>query len=93
LDFVWVDILTFFANTCYNSTRNEQGAIRKMLKTELAIEVIDEPNIQALSESEQRAFFDNLFARIMDFIQPTKKTHLIVFRLGDHKRKRTCSQG
>jgi len=50
-----------------------------MLKTELAIDVIDEPNIQALSESEQRAFFDTLFARIMD--------------LCNQQRKRTCSQG
>ena len=40
-----------------------------MLKTELAIEVIDEPNIQALSECEQRAFFDALFERILQLKQ------------------------
>ncbi len=45
-----------------------------MLKTELAKEVIDEPNIQALSESEQRTFFDTLFARVMDLYNKRKQT-------------------
>ncbi len=35
-----------------------------MLKTELKVETIGQPNIQALSESEQRAFFETLFASI-----------------------------
>ena len=37
-----------------------------MLKTELSIETIGEPNIQALSESEQRIFFETLFTSIMN---------------------------
>ena len=36
-----------------------------MLKTELKVETIGEPNIQALSESEQRTFFETLFASIL----------------------------
>ena len=42
-----------------------------MLKTEILIETIGEPNIQALSESEQRTFFDTLFERIMELKQKT----------------------
>ena len=37
-----------------------------MLKTELSIEFIGEPSIQALSESEQRIFFETLFNSIMN---------------------------
>lgn len=37
----------------------------KMLKTELKIETTSEPNIQVLSESEQHAFFETLFANIL----------------------------
>ncbi len=36
-----------------------------MLKTELKVETIGEPNIQALSDSEQRTFFETLFASIL----------------------------
>ena len=42
-----------------------------MLKTEILIETIGEPNIQALSESEQRTFFDTLFESIMELKQKT----------------------
>lgn len=37
----------------------------KMLKTELKIETIGQPNIQVLSESEQHTFFESLFANIL----------------------------
>lgn len=36
-----------------------------MLKTELAVKTIGHPSIQALSESEQRTFFETLFANIL----------------------------
>lgn len=36
-----------------------------MLKTELKIETVGQPNIQALSESEQRTFFETLFVNIL----------------------------
>lgn len=36
-----------------------------MLKTELAVETIGQPSIQALSESEQRTFFEALLANIL----------------------------
>lgn len=37
-----------------------------MLKTTMTVEVINEPSIQVLSESEQRAFYDTLLARIFE---------------------------
>ncbi len=37
-----------------------------MLKTELSIETIGEPNIQALNESEQHIFFETLFNSIIN---------------------------
>ena len=36
-----------------------------MLKTELAVKTIGQPSIQVLSESEQRTFFETLFANIL----------------------------
>lgn len=36
-----------------------------MLKTELIIETIGQPNIQVLSKSEQHTFFESLFANIL----------------------------
>ena len=36
-----------------------------MLKTELIIETIGQPNIQVLRESEQLAFLETLFANIL----------------------------
>ena len=60
---------------CYISTRktlhythaiNHSDKERnKMLKTELAVKAIGQPSIQALSESEQRTFFETLFANIL----------------------------
>jgi hypothetical protein len=37
-----------------------------MLKTKFIIETIGEPDIQALSESEQRTFFEMLLAHIAE---------------------------
>ena len=36
-----------------------------MLKTELKVEKIGEPNTQVLSESEQHTFLETLFANIL----------------------------
>ena len=46
-----------------------------MLKTELTIETVGEPNIQALSESEQRIFFETLFNSIMNLYQQNKSNN------------------
>lgn len=43
-----------------------------MLKTELEIETIGEPNVQALPEAEQRTFFETLLARIKELSNPRK---------------------
>lgn len=43
-----------------------------MLKTELKVESIGLPNIRALSDSEQRAFFETLFSSIMSLYQKQK---------------------
>ena len=37
-----------------------------MLKTELEVETIGEPSVQALPEAEQRSFFETLLARIKE---------------------------
>ncbi len=37
-----------------------------MLKTELEVVTIGKPDITALSESEQRMFFETLFARVLE---------------------------
>lgn len=37
-----------------------------MSKTEFTIETLGEPNIQALTESEQRMFLETLLKRIME---------------------------
>lgn len=46
-----------------------------MLKTELSIETIEEPNIQALSESEQQIFFETLFNSIVNLYQQNKSNN------------------
>jgi len=37
-----------------------------VLKTELKIEIIGEPNVAALPEAEQRTFFETLLTRIKE---------------------------
>ena len=44
-----------------------------MLKTELEIETIGEPNIKALPESEQQTFFNTLLARIKELKDKSEK--------------------
>ena len=46
-----------------------------MLKTELAVETIGQPSIQALSESEQRTFFETLFASILKLSNNQSKAY------------------
>lgn len=43
-----------------------------MLKTEFEIETIDEPNVAALPEAEQRTFFETLLARIKELSEQQK---------------------
>lgn len=44
-----------------------------MLKTELEIELIGEPDIKALPESEQLTFFETLLARIKELSEQQQK--------------------
>ncbi len=44
-----------------------------MLKTELEIETIGEPNVQALPESEQQTFLETLLARIKELKEKSEK--------------------
>lgn len=37
-----------------------------MLKAELEIEVVGEPDITALTDSERRLFFETLFMRVLE---------------------------
>ncbi len=68
----WVLVGRISKENCYTLCAVKQGAI-KLLKTELIIQTIGEPNIQALSESEQRIFFDTLFANIMQLYKQSKE--------------------
>lgn len=45
----------------------------KVLKTEFEIELIGEPNVQALPEAEQRTFFETLLARIKELTANSEK--------------------
>lgn len=44
-----------------------------MLKTELEIETIGEPNVQALPEAEQQTFFETLLAHIKELKEQNEK--------------------
>lgn len=44
-----------------------------MRKTEFEIELIGEPNVQALPEAEQRTFFETLLARIKELTANSEK--------------------
>ena len=46
-----------------------------MLKTELEIETIGEPNVSALPDAEQRTFFETLLARIMQLKESDTDTN------------------
>lgn len=45
---------------------NEIKEVPRVLKTELEVETIGEPSVQALPEAEQRLFFETLLARIKE---------------------------
>ncbi len=68
----WVLVGRISKENCYTLCAVKQG-VGKLLKTELIIQAIGEPNIQALSESEQRIFFDTLFANIMQLYKQSKE--------------------
>ena len=44
-----------------------------MLKTELEVVDIGEPNIAALQESERRLFFETLYARVLELAKEKKE--------------------
>ena len=44
-----------------------------MLKTELEVVTIGEPNIAALQESERRLFFETLYARVLELAKEKKE--------------------
>jgi hypothetical protein len=41
-----------------------------MLRTEYTVETLGEPDLTALSESEQRTFFDTLLSAILELAKP-----------------------
>lgn len=55
----------------YNPNENKEK--KGVLKTELEIETIGEPNVQALPEAERRTFFETLLARIKDLQEQDDK--------------------
>lgn len=44
-----------------------------MLKTELEIVAVGEPNITALTDSERRLFFETLFVRVLELAKEKKE--------------------
>ncbi|MCX4367862.1 MAG: hypothetical protein OSJ67_07755 [Clostridia bacterium] len=44
-----------------------------MLKTELEVIAIGEPNITALTDSERRLFFGTLYARVLELAKEKKE--------------------
>ena len=44
-----------------------------MLKTELEVIAIGEPNITALTDSERRLFFETLYARVLELAKEKKE--------------------
>ena len=44
-----------------------------MLKTELEVVTIGEPNVSALTDSEQRLFFETLYQRVMELAKEKKE--------------------
>ena len=49
-----------------------------MLKTELEVIAIGEPNLSALTESERRLFFETLYARVLELAKEKKENKSIV---------------
>ena len=43
-----------------------------MLQTELKVVAVGEPNIEALTDSEKRTFFESIFSRIVELHQQTQ---------------------
>ena len=46
-----------------------------MLKTELEVIAIGEPNLSALTESERRLFFETLYARVLELAKEKKENY------------------
>ena len=44
-----------------------------MLKTELEVIAIGEPNLSGLTESERRLFFETLYARVLELAKEKKE--------------------
>ena len=50
----------------YRTVIKKNKEVPRVLKTELEVETIGEPSVQALPEAEQRSFFETLLARIKE---------------------------
>ena len=46
-----------------------------MLKTELEIVAVGEPNIAALTDSERRLFFETLYLRVLELAKEKKENY------------------
>lgn len=64
--FVRVKFVVFPYLTDYNREREIFQGGDKVLKTELEIVTVGEPDIKALPEFEQRTFFETLLAKIKE---------------------------
>ena len=53
--------------------KNQTQKRKKMLKTELEIVTVGTPDITALSENEQRIFFETIFTRVLELAKERKE--------------------
>ncbi len=53
--------------------KNQTQGGGKMLKTELEIVTVGTPDITALSENEQRIFFETIFTRVLELAKERKE--------------------
>ena len=55
------------------SNQTQKGGEKSVLKTELEVVKIGEPDIATLPEGEQRAFFETLYARVLELAKEDNK--------------------
>ena len=60
--------VVFHCENCYNIRHTQilKKEVVNVLKAELEIEVVGEPDITALTDSERRLFFETLFMRVLE---------------------------
>lgn len=64
---------SLYSEGYFFTAQNKRKGGGKMLKTELEIVTIETPDIAALSENEQRIFFETIFTRVLELAKERKE--------------------